>query len=150
MWRGTEPHERGAPSAGDETRGDSRATTTVDLTVRVHGAAAVESEAEVETQVEVEASGNGDPIPIPAAPDDLAAGDEAVLSWLAADPTHRARFVLDHAGALAAADPDLDAEVVDALARTNRRGSGVGSGAGPGVELRSVAVTVADDASGGD
>jgi hypothetical protein len=138
MWRAIKPRGEGAPSAGDETLGDNRTTTTVDLTVRVHGAGGVPANAE-----EGEASSNGDPIPIPATPDDLVAGDEAVLSWLAADPTHRARFVLDHAGAVRAADADLDAEVLDAVARLNRRGPPGGLSL-PGVELRSLSVEVVE------
>lgn len=124
-----------APSDAAEESGDNTPTRTLDLTIRVGRARG-------------EQSSNGDPIPIPADPEDLTPGDEAVLSWLAESPEHRARFVLDHAGALRSADPDLPAETLDAIERAQRRGPAGPRGLSvPGVELRSLSVEVAD---GGD
>jgi hypothetical protein len=122
-----------APSDTAEESGDSTPTRTLDLTIRVRPPGGEESS-------------NGDPIPIPADPEVLEAADEAIRSWLAEDPLHRARFVLDHAGALRAADPDVSAETLDAIERLNRRGRGHGLSL-PGVELRSLSVEVAE---GGD
>lgn len=124
-----------APSDTAEESGDSTPTRTLDLTIRIAPARGEQSD-------------DGDPIPIPADPEDLAAGDDALLSWLADSPENRARFVLDHPGALRSADPDLPTETLDALERAQRRGGGGLHGlALPGVELRSLSVEVAD---GGD
>lgn len=120
-----------APSDTEEGWGNDTPTRTLDLTIRVR-------------PPDGEESSDGEPIPIPADPAELEAADETIRSWLAEDPLHRARFVLDHAGALRAADPDVSAETLDAIERLNRRGRGHGLSV-PGVELRSLSVEVAEE-----
>ncbi|MFC5366721.1 hypothetical protein [Salinirubrum litoreum] len=135
MGRPDQTRPDDAPSDTEEGWGNSTPTRTLDLTIRVGPARGEQSE-------------NGDPIPIPADPDDLSAGDDALLSWLAEAPANRARFVLDHAGALRAADPDLPRPTLDAVERARRRGRGGSRGLSlPGVELRSLSVVVSE---GGD